>query len=524
MAAVCHVGARQGGDRHRAFALPVDLNEHRTEGLDRLEDIRKIHRPACVNHAAQPRAGRAGGAGMGGQAFDHGRRGEHVQSVVMLRQIEDFARLEPARGRADMARAAQHMDHRVEPRAVAHRGGVERGVLGSDLVHIGQIAERHGDQHAVRDAHALGPSGGAGGVEEPGQIVGRAGGEACHDRAARHGLRRDALRGKRRLPCAVGEGQARGGILDDPGGLGTVQLGIDRYGGGPSIPYAVERQQILGRIAHEERDPVARLYALLHKRARDLAGGVIETRVVHDLIAAQKERGAVGHGLCRAFQPDTDIHWWSSRRAEKHLQTPRTIPYIYAKRLARRGRRGIRSGMDIGHLAFDHAPVGLALLEHRIIRACNLQFAAIFGDTPPDYTDIPLARYYPSIEDYRRIGADALAVMRKTGRYSDERVMKRRDGTLFWCRVRGQSLTPEAPFQRGIWSFSDLSEERPLVALTQREREVAILTCRGLTSKEIGLELGLSYRTVEVYRARLLEKFHARKLAELVAKLSGMPL
>lgn len=180
--------------------------------------------------------------------------------------------------------------------------------------------------------------------------------------------------------------------------------------------------------------------------------------------------------------------------------------------------------MEIAHLAFDNAPVGLALLEHRIIRACNLHFAAIFGDTPADYTDIPLARYYPSIEDYRRIGADALAVMRKTGRYSDERVMKRRDSTLFWCRVRGQSLTPEAPFQRGIWSFSDLSEERQLVALTQREREVAILTCRGMTSKEIGLELGLSYRTVEVYRARLLEKFHARKLAELVAKLSGMPL
>ncbi len=180
--------------------------------------------------------------------------------------------------------------------------------------------------------------------------------------------------------------------------------------------------------------------------------------------------------------------------------------------------------MEIEKLAFDHAPVGLALLEHRIIRACNRQFAAIFGDTPADYVNMPLARYYPSIEDYRRIGERGLAAMRKTGRYTDERVMKRRNGTLFWCRVRGQSLTPEAPFQRGIWSFSDLSDERPLVPLTQREREVAILTCRGLTSKEIGLDLGLSYRTVEVYRARLLEKFQARKLAELVAKLSGMPL
>ena len=60
--------------------------------------------------------------------------------------------------------------------------------------------------------------------------------------------------------------------------------------------------------------------------------------------------------------------------------------------------------------------------------------------------------------------------------------------------------------------------------LTPREIEVCNLVKNGLTSKEIGLELDLSYRTVEEYRARLLRKFGARKLAELVAKLSGMPL
>ncbi len=185
---------------------------------------------------------------------------------------------------------------------------------------------------------------------------------------------------------------------------------------------------------------------------------------------------------------------------------------------------GHSSPMSIKEIAFDHAPIGLAVLENRIIRQCNLQFAGMFGDTPSHYTDVPLALFYPSIEDYRRIGERGLSAMQQTGRYDDERIMKRRDGTLFWCRVRGRSLTPDDPFRRGIWSFADLSEERPLVSLTRREREVAIFTCRGLTSKEIGLELGLSYRTIEVYRARLLEKFQARKLAELVAKLSGMPL
>lgn len=180
--------------------------------------------------------------------------------------------------------------------------------------------------------------------------------------------------------------------------------------------------------------------------------------------------------------------------------------------------------MSLSDTAFEYAPIGLCMLENRIISGCNREFAKIFGGQMSDFQGVPFAHFYPSMEDYERIGARGLAQMRKTGTYADERVMRRRSGELFWCRVRGQSLTPEDPFRKGIWSLSDLSEDRPIVQLSQREREVAILTCRGMTSKEIGLELEMSYRTVELYRARLLEKFQARKLAELVAKLSGMPL
>ncbi len=180
--------------------------------------------------------------------------------------------------------------------------------------------------------------------------------------------------------------------------------------------------------------------------------------------------------------------------------------------------------MDVTSLAFTHAPIGLAVLEDRIIQRCNLQFGEIFGDSPAAFLGTPMAKLYPSMGEFESIGARGLAVMQQTGHYKDERIMRRLSAELFWCRVQGRSLTPDTPFAHGIWSFSDLSHERPLVALTPRERDVAILTCRGLTSKEIGRDLGLSYRTVEVYRARLLQKFGARKLSELVAKLSGVPL
>lgn len=175
-------------------------------------------------------------------------------------------------------------------------------------------------------------------------------------------------------------------------------------------------------------------------------------------------------------------------------------------------------------IAFDHAPIGLAQLEQRIIRRCNLQFAETFGDNVPAFIGIEIAELYPSREDFDRIGTRLQQQDAQTGRYDDERIMRRRSGDLFWCRVRGRSLTPQQPFRAGVWSFADLSLDRPVVALTPRERDVAILTCRGLSAKEIGVELNLSYRTIETHRAHLLKKFAARKLPELVAKLTGMPL
>lgn len=175
-------------------------------------------------------------------------------------------------------------------------------------------------------------------------------------------------------------------------------------------------------------------------------------------------------------------------------------------------------------IAFQNAPIGLVELENRVIRRANLRFARTFGGQSGDYENRPLRDFYPSEAEFERIGARGLAAMRETGEYHDERIMRRATGDLFWCRVRGQSLTPEDPFRHGIWSFADLSDERPFVHLTPREREVAILTCRGMSAKEVGAQLALSYRTVEAHRARLLQKFGARKLPELVAKLSGMPL
>lgn len=69
--------------------------------------------------------------------------------------------------------------------------------------------------------------------------------------------------------------------------------------------------------------------------------------------------------------------------------------------------------------------------------------------------------------------------------------------------------------QRG--KLAERGEVSALIeTLSPREREVFDLVSEGLSNKAIAHELGLSAKTVEVHRAKVMEKLHARSLADLV--------
>jgi RNA polymerase sigma factor (sigma-70 family) len=55
-----------------------------------------------------------------------------------------------------------------------------------------------------------------------------------------------------------------------------------------------------------------------------------------------------------------------------------------------------------------------------------------------------------------------------------------------------------------------------LQRLTQREREVMEHVVAGRHNREIAVELGISPRTVEVYKARLMDKLDVRRVPDLV--------
>lgn len=59
-------------------------------------------------------------------------------------------------------------------------------------------------------------------------------------------------------------------------------------------------------------------------------------------------------------------------------------------------------------------------------------------------------------------------------------------------------------------------EVRGFSQLTPREREVLQLITNGQSNKEAGRQLGISPRTIEVHRARVMEKLGAKNTADLM--------
>ncbi len=172
--------------------------------------------------------------------------------------------------------------------------------------------------------------------------------------------------------------------------------------------------------------------------------------------------------------------------------------------------------------AFDFAPVGLVMTCNRIIRACNETFANLTGYDQTALIGQSFRLFYGSDEEFDRVRDVGLNHLRQRENYTDERMVRHQAGHLIWCRFRARSLTPEAPLQQVVMSFAPIAENAPPLSLSKRERQVLARMRRGQTSKEIARELGLSPRTIEDVRARLLKRFAVKNATELLSKMTNL--
>jgi len=176
---------------------------------------------------------------------------------------------------------------------------------------------------------------------------------------------------------------------------------------------------------------------------------------------------------------------------------------------------------DFARLAYDAAPSGIVLTEQRVIRSCNTTFATMLGYRVDQLIGQSFRILYGSDEEFENIRDIGLSILQQSGQYTDERLVRHRAGHGIWCRFRARTLVPDAPLERVVMSFAPINEAEP-ISLSKRERQVLELMNRRLTSKEIAQRLGLSPRTIDDVRSRLIKRFGVRRAQDLLGRLSGL--
>jgi DNA-binding CsgD family transcriptional regulator len=130
-------------------------------------------------------------------------------------------------------------------------------------------------------------------------------------------------------------------------------------------------------------------------------------------------------------------------------------------------------GLDVLALAFDHSPVAMCVTVDGRITTSNRRLGELLGCTHLDLVGRSLAD------------------------------------------CGGPSQFDVSPGV--LWTFQNTS--LAAYGLTPREREIASHLTAGSTSREIALAMGISARTVEAHRSRLIRKLDAANQRQLVARL-----
>jgi len=106
--------------------------------------------------------------------------------------------------------------------------------------------------------------------------------------------------------------------------------------------------------------------------------------------------------------------------------------------------------------------------------------------------------------------------------------MRRANGEFAWVEDSGLPRVEEGAFAGFLGTAMDITDRRRrmftpdeasvrlVFALTERERQVLVLIASGKSTKEAAAQLGISYKTADSHRSRILEKLGVHETASMV--------
>jgi PAS domain S-box-containing protein len=171
---------------------------------------------------------------------------------------------------------------------------------------------------------------------------------------------------------------------------------------------------------------------------------------------------------------------------------------------------------------FEYVPIAICISDEHTVELCNPAASHLFGYTAEALIGMPISMLWPSLVSHKWAPEKIFGVIADSGCYTDVRTLKQANADLFWCQITGTQYDECRYAVRYIWTFVKVEPAHQLVdALSPRERQIATALIVGKTSKAIAQDVGLSIRTIEYYRERLMRRLGVANCKELICRLAA---
>ncbi|MGH8641155.1 MAG: PAS domain-containing sensor histidine kinase, partial [Burkholderiales bacterium] len=150
------------------------------------------------------------------------------------------------------------------------------------------------------------------------------------------------------------------------------------------------------------------------------------------------------------------------------------------------------------------ALVGISFAINRRHLWVNDTFARMLGYEAPELMGKESVVHFPDRSAWEAFGAEAYPVLAAGRPFMTERLMKRKDGSLFWCQVAGNAVDPKDLSKGSIWTNVDITErkraEEEILRALAKEKELSELKSRfvSMTSHEFRTPLATILSSAEL--------------------------
>jgi PAS domain S-box-containing protein len=104
--------------------------------------------------------------------------------------------------------------------------------------------------------------------------------------------------------------------------------------------------------------------------------------------------------------------------------------------------------------------VGITFIKDRRIVTCNQRFLELFDYTNNEVIGQSTELFFDTHEAFLIHGELAYSTLAANKSFSNDLIMRRKDGSTFWCAVNGRSIDSTNPAVGSIWIYADITERR----------------------------------------------------------------